>query len=128
MNLVEVDVIGVEPLEAGFDAVDDVEAREADLVRSGAGPAANLGGEHDIVAPAFNRLSHHHFRLARRVDIGRVDEIDAAVERAMHDGIDRRLIEAADHLPHLSAAAEGHGAQAQLRDEHAGICQWSEFH
>jgi hypothetical protein len=46
----------------------------------------------------------------------------------MHDGIDRGLIEAADDLPHLAAAAEGHGAQAQFRDEHTGICQWSEFH
>ena len=38
------------------------------------------------------------------------------------------LIEAADHFPHLPLAAEGHRAQAQLGDEHAGVGQLSEFH
>ena len=42
--------------------------------------------------------------------------------------VDRRLIEAADHFPHLSAAAERHRAEAQLGDEHAGVGQLSIFH
>ena len=38
------------------------------------------------------------------------------------------LIERAHHFPDLSDAAEGHGAQAQFGDEHAGVGQLAEFH
>ena len=42
--------------------------------------------------------------------------------------VGRGLIEAADHFPHLSFAAERHRTETQLGDEDAGIGQLSEFH
>jgi N-methylhydantoinase A/oxoprolinase/acetone carboxylase beta subunit len=67
--------------------------------------------------------------LTMGVDVGGVDEVDALVQRAMNDGVDDGLIQAADRFPYLlSAAAEGHRAQAQLGDEDAGVGQLSEFH
>ena len=51
------------------------------------------------------------------------------VERPVHDGVDRLLVESADRVPHRAAPpAERHRAQAQLGDEHAGIGQLSIFH
>ena len=90
-------------------------------------PAAHLRRQHDVVPPPRDRLADHRLRLAGRVDVGGVDEVDAGVERAVHDAVGAGLIEAADHFPDLPAAAEGHRAQAQLRDEHAGVGQWSNF-
>src|SRR5678815_878863 len=46
----------------------------------------------------------------------------------MDDGVHFCLIEAADNLPLLAAAAKRHRAETQFGDEHAGIGQLSEFH
>ena len=50
------------------------------------------------------------------------------VERAMDDRVDRRLVEAADRLPHLPATAERHRPQAQFRHEHSGVGELTVFH
>ena len=53
-------------------------------------------------------LADHHLGLAGGVYVCRIDEVDPAVERAVDDAVDGFLIEAADHLPDLSRAAERH--------------------
>ena len=64
---------------------DDPAARVAELVRVVAHRAVHLGREHDVVAPAFERLADDLLGLAARVDVGGVDEVDAGVERAVDD-------------------------------------------
>jgi hypothetical protein len=63
-----------------------------------------------------------------RRHVRRVDEIDTRVERSMDDGVDGRLIQAADNLPHLSAAAKGHRAEAEFGDEDASVSKRAVFH
>ena len=77
---------------------------------------------------AGERLAEQRLRFAHRVDVRGVDEVDARVERAVHDRVDAGLIEPGDHFPHSAAAAKRHRAQAQLGDEHTGISQLSVFH
>ena len=50
MDLVEVDVIGAESLQAGVDLSHDRLARQAGAIRAGAHPAIDLGGDHDLLA------------------------------------------------------------------------------
>ena len=50
VDLVEVDVVGLEAAEAGFDGVHDVSAGGADVVAAGAGAAEDLGGDDDFIA------------------------------------------------------------------------------
>jgi hypothetical protein len=46
----------------------------------------DLGGEEDVVAPAAGQgLADDLLGLAARVDVGRVDEVDPSVERAVDD-------------------------------------------
>jgi hypothetical protein len=128
MDLIEVDVIGAEALEARLERLDDVEARQPDLVGALPRPPAHFRRQHDVGTPRSERLAEHRLRLAGGVDVRRVDEVDPRVERAVDDLVDGRLIGAADGLPDLRAAAERHRAEAQLRHEHAGIRQLSIFH
>ena len=51
-----------------------------------------------------------------------------ASSAASDDRVDGRLIEAANHFPHLAASAERHRAEAQLRNEHTRIRQHAIFH
>ena len=72
--------------QAVLDLPDDPAARVAALVRVVAHRAVDLRREHDVVAPAAGeRLADDLLRLAARVDVGGVDEVDAGVERAMDD-------------------------------------------
>ena len=50
VDLVEIDVIEAEPLQAAGDLVHDVAARQADRVRPGPDPAAHLGRDDDVLA------------------------------------------------------------------------------
>src|SRR5881397_1381057 len=73
---------------------------------------ALAGGRHDVVAPAAGKgLPDDRLRLAARVDVGGVDEVDPCVERAVDDP-DARVVVG------LPPRAEHHGAQAERADVH----------
>jgi hypothetical protein len=81
-----------------------------------------LRREHDVVAPpAGQRLADDLLRLAARVDVGRVDEVDPGVERAVDDPHARVVVG-------LAPRAEHHGAEAQRADVHAGARERSLLH
>ena len=81
VDLVEVDPVGAEPAQAGLALLDDPAARVAALVRAFAHRPVHLRREHDLVAASFERLGDDLLRLAARVDVRGVDEVDPGVER-----------------------------------------------
>jgi hypothetical protein len=114
VDLVEVDPVGPEPAQRVLDLADDPATRVAALVGIVAHVAVNLRREHDVVAPpAGESLADDLLRLAARVDVGGVDEVDAGVERAVDDP-DRVVV------IRVAPAAEHHRAQAERTDLDAG--------
>jgi hypothetical protein len=85
VHLVEVDPIGSQAPQRVLDLGDYPAARAAAHVGVVAHRHEELGGEHDVVAASLERLADDLLRLAGRVDIGGVDEVDAGVERAVDD-------------------------------------------
>jgi hypothetical protein len=84
VDLVEVDVVQLQTLQAGVDGRHDVAAGQADLVHSGSGPAADLGRDDDLVARPLERGERRAdmpLRFSLRIDVRRVDEVHAGVER-----------------------------------------------
>ncbi len=79
-------------------------------------------------AEVAQRLPELDLGLAFRIDVGGVDEIDAGLERAADERGRARLIERADRAPEAGAAAEGHRAEADFRDELAGPAERSIAH
>ncbi len=58
------------------------------------------------------------------VDVGGVDEVDAGVERLADEALGLVLLQLADLGSRCRrAAAEGHGAEAELGDEQAGAAE-----
>jgi hypothetical protein len=130
VQLIEVDVVQLQALQAGVQLVHQVIARLTAAVGSLAHDAGGLGGDHQFVArqaKVLDRLAEQLFGLAERIDVGRVDEIDASVDAALDDVGNRVLAEAAHHLPE-AVTAEGHGTQAEFRDIESGIAQQTKFH
>ena len=83
VQLVEVDVVGPQPPQRVLDGGDDPAPRGPLVVRVLPGRAAELGGEHDVVPAALQRLADHLLGVA--VGVGGVDEVDACVDRPMDD-------------------------------------------
>jgi hypothetical protein len=82
----------IEPFEARVQRRDDVQTREADLVRALPRPPAHFRRQDDVAPARPDCPADHHLRLAVRVDVGGVDEVDPAVDRPRDDGIDGGLI------------------------------------
>ncbi len=121
VHLVEVDVVGLQPLEAGVARPADVERRELALVRPLPHVPVELGGDDHLLAPAPalgepapDDLLGRAAALGAAVDVGRVEEVDPGVERRVHDGERRRLV---------GLGTEVHGAQAEAADGEAGAAE-----
>ncbi len=130
VDLVEVQVVGLEPLQAAVHLVDDVSAAQPRLVDAGRHAPAHLAGQHHLAAvhpQVLEGLAQQPFAGAHGIDVGGVEEVHAAFERAPHQGGRLRLLLAADGLPD-ALAAEGHGAEAQLRDQRSGPAEGSIAH
>ena len=96
MDLVEVDVVEPEPLERGVDRREDVLAREAAAVLAGHRLAVHLRRD-DVLLAHPEELAQQapgdDLALAAVVDVGGVEEDDAALDGAPDDRLGRRLVE-----------------------------------
>ena len=120
VDLVEVDMIEAEPLQAGGDLIHDMAAREADSVRPRPHPAAHLGGDDHVLAldaEVAQGLADLNLGLAFGIDVGGVDEIDARFERAGDELGGGGLIERADGAPEPAAAMKCHRPEADFGNE-----------
>ena len=110
VDLVEVDVVGLEAAEAGFDGVHDVSAGGSDVVAAGAGAAVDLGGDDDVFAgdvEVLEGLADGDLGFALGVDVGGVDEVDAGFDGGLDEGVGFGLVDVADVLPDGCVFGEG---------------------
>ena len=128
VDLVEVDIVGLEPPEALVHRLLDLRARQlagrAVVPEPGHLRAADhLGGQHDPVAPAAALEPGSDDALGRplrlrprrdRVELRGVEEVDAPVDRVIH-------LRMALGLGVL--LAPGHGSEADLADGEAGAAE-----
>ena len=112
MHLVQVDPIGAEAPQTGFAATDDVTARQAAIVRSVAHSTIDLGRQDHAIAPTLERFAEHPLRLAARVHVGRIEQVDAGVEAAIHQPPRFCHIGGANHALAI-VTGEGHGAETE---------------
>jgi len=124
VDLIEVDVVGLQAAEASFDGVHDMPARRAHIVTAGADSSEDFGGDDDVFArdlQILERLTKHRFALAFRVDIRSIEEVDAGLKAGFDEFVGSRLIDGANGFPVALAAAKSHGAEAQGGNEKASI-------
>ncbi len=119
VEVVEVEVVGLQTREAFVDGAENGFAREAVLVRRVAHLEEDFAGQDDLVAAALERVAEQRFRDTRVVHVGGVEEVDAGVEAAVDDLVGARLIE---------RLAEGHGAEAEAGDVEVGVGKGAVVH
>src|SRR5262249_24306652 len=83
---------------------------------------AELRRDDELVPPPLHRAAHQLFIKMRAVDVRRVEEVDAQLQRAI-DGRQRLLL-----LPGPVEVAHPHAAQAHRRDGEALRSELALFH
>src|SRR5205807_22943 len=117
----DVDAIGAEPLERSVASGEHVLAVAADpeslalLVTD----IAELGREHDLVAPALDRTADEPLVRERAVDVGGVEEVDPELERSVNCGNRLARIRGSVELGHPHTAEPERGGLETLRAEAA---------
>jgi hypothetical protein len=104
VDLVEVNPVGLQPPQRVLDLGHDPAPRVPALVGVTADRHVRLAGQDDVVAPAAGqRLADDQLRLAARVRIGSVEEIDPGVERTVDDPSRVVVVGIADSAEHHRA-------------------------
>src|SRR3954469_14334557 len=127
VDLVEVDVVHAEPLQRGVDGGEDVLAREPAPVRARRHLPVHLGRDHRLVArqEARHEPARGHLARAARVDVGGVEERDAALDGAADDRLRGGLVEDPGAV---GVVAVAHHPEAHARDVEAGAAESDLIH
>jgi hypothetical protein len=93
MDLIEINILGAEPLQAGVDLGHDRLTRQALAIGAGSRPERAFGekdlrGDHDLVSPRelAEQLADDPFGRSCRIAVRRVEEVDPQVDGALDDG------------------------------------------
>ena len=109
MQLQQVDRVGFQVFQAAFDKRGEVGA-VVTVRRVRVEPAAGLGGDVKFFLPLLAQFGQQPFAVAVAIDVRRVEEIHAAVERGVERG-ERFLV------VHIAPrAADGPRAKADFRN------------
>jgi hypothetical protein len=126
VHLVQVDPVGLQPAQRLVTGLDDVARGQALVVGALAHPAVHLRRDHHRFAPTPalrepppDDLLGDAFAELPAVHVGRVVELDAEVERAIHDLEAVRL---------GGLRAEVHRAETQARDAQPGAAEVCVLH
>ena len=81
MNLIQVDIISIEPLQTALAGGANIRRRQI--------AAAYFGGDDGLAAAALKRPAEHLFGVAVAIALGRVKKVDADIQSAVYgvDGI-----------------------------------------
>ena len=111
VQLVQVDIIGLEPRERCFAGAHQVMAGGTAIVGPLPHRKARLGGDQHVVTARTDGLTQDLFGHAARIDIGRVEQIDAGLDASIHLAAGTGQIGIAG-LGEEALATECHGARA----------------
>ena len=81
MQIIDVDAVALQALEAGLALLDDVKARQALLVRPLTHGKAHLCADENLVRAVLEDAANCFLRLAGGISVRRIEEVDAAFDR-----------------------------------------------
>ena len=104
MHVVDIDIICVQTLQAGFNGGQDIAAAQSGVIGVGTHLVEHLGGENNLVTSALQPFSDNLFAFALVVHVGGVKKVYSLLVSVIHD------LEA---VGFIGLPAEHHGAEAE---------------
>jgi hypothetical protein len=131
MDLVQVNIVGLQTAETGLHSVHNVTTRSPDVIPPRADTTIDLRRDYDILprdVKVFQGSPQNLFALTFRVIVRRIEEVDAAVNRGLDQFIGTGLVNGADSLEEASAVPECHSPEAESRNQETRIAERCVFH
>jgi hypothetical protein len=128
VHVVEIDVIGAEPAQAGFAGFNQMMAGGADLVGTVAHLKCRFGGDQDRIAPPGDGLAQNLLGRAFGIHVGGIEEIDSSFQANIYEVCGFLDIAASPGFEEFPAASESAGAEAENRDFESRVTELAEFH
>jgi hypothetical protein len=130
VQVVDVDVVGVEALEGVFEGLDEMVAGAADVVGAKIATAeGGLGGDEDVLSwQVRDGFAEDDFAVAVGVDVGGVEEVTAGFHADVDEVFGFGVLGAAPGFEEFVGATEGAGAEAELGDFDAGAAERAVVH
>ena len=124
----QVDGLDLEPLERALDGLLDVlrpavQPRRARPLIAAAQVEPELGGDHHLLAEGSEGLAHEFFVRERAVDLGGVEERDAAFDGRPEQGGHLLLV-----LGRAVGKAHAHAAEPEGRDFQVAVSEFALLH
>ena len=119
MQVVNVDPVGAETLQARVARGENPTARKSAIVRRLRHDVADFGREDPTIALSADRRADDHLGCASRVDVGRIDEVDAGILSMRDDRVRCRRI---------GAIAEHHRAETNDGNFEPAFTETAELH
>src|SRR4029079_14256006 len=129
MDLVEVDIIGLQTLQPVINLGEDGLARQTLAVWIGAHLSGDLRGEHDFVplGEVLERAPGNLFADADGIDVGCIEEVDPRAERLLEEGAALFVAQNPGAVL-IAGIAAGHAAEADARDFEAALAEIDVLH
>ncbi len=126
MLVVQVDDVDAESLQRRLTGGTHIVRTAVDAAGRGARLAHDpkLGGKHDRIAPALQRLAHGDFVGVRAVHVGRIQESHAERERTLNQRDSLRLRDSAARVE----IGQAHAAQSEFGDLQTLPAQCTRLH
>ena len=123
VELIDIDVVGLQAAETGVDGIEQVIARGADIVGAGAHPEGALGGDDDFLAAALESMAEDFFGHAGGVDVAGIKHVGAGFDADIDEAAGFGGIGVSHGAEELIAATEAAGAEAEDGDFEAGSAE-----
>jgi hypothetical protein len=119
VQIIDIDVVGAEPLQTVFGGLQYPAPRQAALVRVLAHGIGELGCQDPVLPAVGDRAADHLLGIAAIIGVGGVDEVDPGLARLRHDPSRGGLI---------GRSAEHHGAETNRRNLQAAAAEGAILH
>src|SRR5215475_1768554 len=119
--MVNIDVIDAEPPQACVTGFEQVIARRSDVIRTFAATKGRLSRNQKVVAPALYGLAENFLGKPIRVDVRRIEDVDAHVQAEADEALRFFDSRRAPCLEKFIASSESPRSEAQRGDFESGV-------
>ncbi len=128
MQRIDVNIIGLEPAQAGFAGANQMKARRPDIIRFVTHPKGSLRGDEYPVPPPGNRFAQDFLRQSIGIDIGGIKQVRPCLQADVNQPPCLGNVAVSPGTEERISPAKSPRAKTEDRDFEARTAEQSEFH
>src|ERR1700733_7586666 len=128
MEVIDIDVIGVQPPQTGFARTEKMVPARPQIVGPGPRAECGFGRNQKVMSAAGNRLAQNLFRSAVRVNVRGIEQVHPGFKTNRDQARCLADVAGAPSTEEIRCPAEGSGAETKRRHLQSRTAKLSKFH